>query len=191
MASAFYESLFLFDSNHYARDPGGIASSVQSMITDLGGGFWLWSFDIAVGAGLTGCLLGAGNSTAGQIVTILGASLREPAWTGAAPGWTADVSTGVVTFLSPPSVGANLTAGFEFDVPVRFDTDEVNRRECRRVGSTPAHKRRCIAALAKARQMVVDLASVVDYYEGNLNRRWRTDANMLNDDRQRHNTAIG
>ena len=37
MASAFYESLFLFDSNHYARDPGGIASSVQSMITDLGG----------------------------------------------------------------------------------------------------------------------------------------------------------
>ena len=37
MASAFYESLFLFDSNHYARDPGGIANSVQSMITDLGG----------------------------------------------------------------------------------------------------------------------------------------------------------
>jgi small subunit ribosomal protein S6 len=29
--------LFLFDSNHYARDPGGIANSVQSMITDLGG----------------------------------------------------------------------------------------------------------------------------------------------------------
>lgn len=37
MASAFYECLFLFDSNHYARDPGGIANSVQSMITDLGG----------------------------------------------------------------------------------------------------------------------------------------------------------
>jgi len=29
--------LFLFDSNHYARDPGGIAGTVQSMITDLGG----------------------------------------------------------------------------------------------------------------------------------------------------------
>jgi len=37
LASAHYECLFLFDSNHYARDPGGIASSVQSMITDLGG----------------------------------------------------------------------------------------------------------------------------------------------------------
>lgn len=37
MASAFYECLFLFDSNHYARDPGGIANSVQTMITDFGG----------------------------------------------------------------------------------------------------------------------------------------------------------
>lgn len=37
MAKANYECLFLFDSNHYARDPGGIAGTVQSMITDLGG----------------------------------------------------------------------------------------------------------------------------------------------------------
>jgi small subunit ribosomal protein S6 len=37
LASANYECLFLFDSNHYARDPGGIASSVQSLIADMGG----------------------------------------------------------------------------------------------------------------------------------------------------------
>ena len=37
MASANYECLFLIDSNHYARDPGGIAGSIQSLITDLGG----------------------------------------------------------------------------------------------------------------------------------------------------------
>jgi small subunit ribosomal protein S6 len=37
LANASYECLFIFDSNHYARDPGGIASSVQSMIGDLGG----------------------------------------------------------------------------------------------------------------------------------------------------------
>jgi small subunit ribosomal protein S6 len=37
LATGNYECLFLFDSNHYARDPGGIAASVQSMITDLGG----------------------------------------------------------------------------------------------------------------------------------------------------------
>ena len=37
MTKANYECLFLFDSNHYARDPGGIAGSVQSLVTDLGG----------------------------------------------------------------------------------------------------------------------------------------------------------
>ncbi len=37
MASANYECLFLFDSNHYARDPGGVAAAVQDMITNAGG----------------------------------------------------------------------------------------------------------------------------------------------------------
>ena len=37
MATGNYECFFLFDSNHYARDPGGVASNVQSLITDLGG----------------------------------------------------------------------------------------------------------------------------------------------------------
>lgn len=36
-----------------------------------------------------------------------------------------DTSTGMVTFATPPSVGAQVTAGFEFDVPVRFDTDRI------------------------------------------------------------------
>ena len=39
--------------------------------------------------------------------------------------FTVDVTTGVVTFDDPPGVGAVLTAGFEFDVPVRFDTDKL------------------------------------------------------------------
>ena len=38
-------------------------------------------------------------------------------------GFTVDTTTGLVTFTAPPS-GA-LTAGFEFDVPVRFDTDRL------------------------------------------------------------------
>jgi len=39
--------------------------------------------------------------------------------------FTADTATGIVTFLAGhiPSVGAAVTAGFLFDVPVRFDTD--------------------------------------------------------------------
>ena len=38
-------------------------------------------------------------------------------------GWTLDTTTGVVTFTSAPSNGVIVRAGFEFDVPVRFDTD--------------------------------------------------------------------
>lgn len=39
--------------------------------------------------------------------------------------YTVDVTTGVVSFLSPPNEGDEITAGFEFDVPVRFDTDRI------------------------------------------------------------------
>ena len=36
-----------------------------------------------------------------------------------------DVNTGVVEFAVSPEVGVDVTAGFEFDVPVRFDTDLI------------------------------------------------------------------
>lgn len=38
-------------------------------------------------------------------------------------GWNYDLGTGIVTFDSPPGNGVVVRAGFEFDVPVRFDTD--------------------------------------------------------------------
>jgi uncharacterized protein (TIGR02217 family) len=36
-----------------------------------------------------------------------------------------DVDRGIVTFTDPPDVGVTITAGYEFDVPVRFDTDRI------------------------------------------------------------------
>ncbi len=36
-----------------------------------------------------------------------------------------DLKTGVVTFATPPDLDAVIYAGFEFDVPVRFDTDRI------------------------------------------------------------------
>jgi len=39
---------------------------------------------------------------------------------------TIDVETGEIAFSTPPSAGAILTAGFEFDTPVRFDTDRLD-----------------------------------------------------------------
>lgn len=45
----------------------------------------------------------------------------------ASPDFTIDAATGVVTFTAGhvPGAGATVTAGFEFDVPVRFDTDAI------------------------------------------------------------------
>jgi uncharacterized protein (TIGR02217 family) len=41
-------------------------------------------------------------------------------------GWTVNTTTGVVTFATAPGPGLAITAGFEFDVPVRFDTDTLD-----------------------------------------------------------------
>ena len=38
-------------------------------------------------------------------------------------GFDVDLTTGAVTFAEPPGVADAVTAGFLFDVPVRFDTD--------------------------------------------------------------------
>ncbi len=36
-----------------------------------------------------------------------------------------DTTTGVITFTHPPDEGLLITAGYEFDVPVRFDIDRI------------------------------------------------------------------
>jgi uncharacterized protein (TIGR02217 family) len=61
-----------------------------------------------------------------------------------AVGWSVDNLTGRVSFLSPPDPGAVITAGFLFDVPVRFDTQRIatdmaffSEEEGRGVGTIP------------------------------------------------------
>ena len=39
--------------------------------------------------------------------------------------FTVDGATGLIRFAVPPAIGIQVTAGFEFDVPVRFDTDRI------------------------------------------------------------------
>jgi uncharacterized protein (TIGR02217 family) len=52
------------------------------------------------------------------LVAVAGASL-------AAADFSVDATTGVVTLDAAPALGAAVTAGFLFDVPVRFDTDRL------------------------------------------------------------------
>jgi uncharacterized protein (TIGR02217 family) len=43
-----------------------------------------------------------------------------------ASGWSVSTTTGLMTFVTAPAVGVAITAGFEFDVPVRFETDALD-----------------------------------------------------------------
>lgn len=40
--------------------------------------------------------------------------------------FTVNVETGEVTFSLPPELGTRVSAGFEFDVPVRFDAESIH-----------------------------------------------------------------
>jgi uncharacterized protein (TIGR02217 family) len=41
-------------------------------------------------------------------------------------GWSVSTATGLITFTTAPAAGVAITAGFEFDVSVRFDTDALD-----------------------------------------------------------------
>ncbi len=43
-----------------------------------------------------------------------------------ASGWSVSTTSGLITFTTAPAAGVAITAGFEFDVPVRFDTDVLD-----------------------------------------------------------------
>ena len=53
-----------------------------------------------------------------------------------ASGWSVDTTTGQITFITAPASGVIVTDGFEFDVPVRFDTDRLDvTHDLERLGS--------------------------------------------------------
>ncbi len=46
--------------------------------------------------------------------------------TAQASGWSVDTTTGIVSFATPPAAGVAVTAGYIFDVPARFDADQLS-----------------------------------------------------------------
>jgi len=54
-------------------------------------------------------------------------------------GFSVDAASGVVTLASPPANGAAIFAGYEFDVPVRFDIDRIDiNMKAFNAGSVPS-----------------------------------------------------
>ncbi len=60
------------------------------------------------------------------IVKPVGGSVRVAVAGVETSAFACDTATGLVTFNTPPPAGAAITAGFLFDVPVRFDTDRLD-----------------------------------------------------------------
>ncbi|MCF6231703.1 MAG: DUF2460 domain-containing protein [Rhodobacteraceae bacterium] len=100
--------------------------------------------------GLVG--VGDGNTTAFQLVKAYSSgahtwtrTITKPAsrtvlvaldGVAQASGWSVDTTTGLVIFTITPASGVAITAGFEFDVPVRFDTDRLDvTHDLERLGS--------------------------------------------------------
>ena len=53
--------------------------------------------------------------------------------------WTLSSASGTVSFAVAPALGAVISAGFEFDVPVRFDTDRIQTSiDAFQAGDVPA-----------------------------------------------------
>ncbi len=81
---------------------------------------------------------GDGSRTAFQLVKTYGGVTREitkpvvqsvrVAIDGVAQdqGWHVDGATGLIQFNTAPSAGQTVSAGFEFDCPVRFESDQIN-----------------------------------------------------------------
>jgi uncharacterized protein (TIGR02217 family) len=92
----------------------------------------------------TGQLLGTGNGAATQFQLVKRYTsggvtetrrITKPVagsvtlYLNAAPltsGVSVSTTTGIVTLTAPPANGVAVTANFEFDVPVRFDTDQLS-----------------------------------------------------------------
>jgi len=79
---------------------------------------------------------GDGAATAFQLAKVYGSVTRDiakpvsgsvkVAVDGVEVGFAVDETTGVVTLASAPAVGKVVTAGFEFDTPVRFDSERID-----------------------------------------------------------------
>jgi uncharacterized protein (TIGR02217 family) len=82
---------------------------------------------------------GAQSWTRAITKPVAGSVLIERNGAALPTGWAVDTTTGIVTFTVAPISGAALRAGFEFDVPVRFDSDSLDvNLDIERTGSIPS-----------------------------------------------------
>jgi uncharacterized protein (TIGR02217 family) len=106
--------------DHSSAPPGGAVAPTDQVIGTGDGAAATFQLTKTYGGAYAPYQRPILKPVAGSVrVAVAGAEAAE----GSA--FTVDATTGVVTFLPGhiPPIGAAVTAGFRFDVPVRFDTD--------------------------------------------------------------------
>lgn len=112
-----------------AEAPAPITPTDQPLGSPISGGT---EYQPATGDGVTTAFqiakqYGVINPYLRPIALPHAASLRVAVdGTEAASGWTLSATGGLLTFDAPPAIGSVLTAGFTFDVPVRFSQSTIS-----------------------------------------------------------------
>jgi uncharacterized protein (TIGR02217 family) len=101
--------------------PSGVPAASDQIIGTGTGTLAQFQLVKRYGTGTTAYVRPITRPVAGTVLVAVNGVSAAPAT------WSVDTTTGIVTFAtgSRPANGATVTAGFWFDVPVRFDTDEI------------------------------------------------------------------
>ncbi|PLX39064.1 MAG: TIGR02217 family protein [Hyphomicrobiales bacterium] len=97
-------------------------SPLDQVIATGDGSTWDFQLTKAYGGGGSRYTRPITKPVAGTVVVAVAGNIREEG-----TDFTVDTATGIITFLagSRPADGTTITAGYEFDVPVRFDIDRL------------------------------------------------------------------
>jgi uncharacterized protein (TIGR02217 family) len=105
--------------------PGGVPSRLDSVIGTGTGTTATFQLTKTYGGAFAPWVRAIKKPVTGTVLVAVAGAART-----LGTDFAVDPSTGLITFLAGhiPAAGQSITAGFEFDVPVRFDTDrlEVN-----------------------------------------------------------------
>lgn len=104
--------------DHASAQPGAAPSPTDQPIGTGDGETSAFALAKTYGTGGTGYVRPVAKPVAGTVrVAVAGVETAD---------FMLDAATGLVTLAAPPPAGAAVTAGFLFDVPVRFDTDRLD-----------------------------------------------------------------
>jgi uncharacterized protein (TIGR02217 family) len=102
--------------------PGGTPAALDQVIGTGNGATAAFQLKKTYGSAFAPWLRLIKKPVAGSVLVAVAGVARS-----AGVDFVADPATGLVTFLAGhiPTAGQSVTAGFEFDVPVRFDSDKL------------------------------------------------------------------